>query len=103
MQKTSSTRHTGDRVVVQDLVYRIPDAATGDFISFYKDRCTGCGACTMVCAAGVWSIPKSGKARLSPRYREMCLECAACAVVCEQGAILFRYPNGGSGIVIQHG
>jgi ferredoxin-like protein FixX len=51
----------------------------------------------------MWAAPKGKKARLSPKYRELCLECAACYAMCEQDAIDFRYPDGGSGIIIKHG
>ena len=89
---------------VQDLVYRAEGADTGDFITYDDQKCTGCGECALVCAANMWTVFKDGeKARLSSKYREFCLECAACYAVCEQDAIDFRYPNGGTGIVIQHG
>jgi len=89
---------------VQDLVFRVEGAETGDFISFEAAKCTGCGQCALVCAANMWSVSKEKKkARLSPRYRDLCLECAACYAVCEPDAIEFRYPRGGSGIAIQHG
>ena len=48
-------------------------------------------------------IEPGKKAKLSPKYKELCLECAACYAVCEADAIDFRYPNGGSGIIIKHG
>jgi len=89
---------------VQDLVFRVEGAETGEFITYDPDRCDGCAACVLVCAAGLWSVPQgTGKARLSARYRQHCLECAACYAVCERDAIGYRYPNGGSGIVIRHG
>ncbi len=89
---------------VQDLVFRAGGAETGDFISYEKQKCTGCGECALVCAASLWTVPKGGnKARLSSKYRELCLECAACYAVCEPDAIDFRYPNGGAGIIIKHG
>ena len=88
----------------QDFVFRVEGAETGEFISFDDGKCTGCGECALVCAANLWSVPKEKKkARLSPKYRELCLECAACYAVCTQDAIEYRYPNGGSGIVIKHG
>ncbi len=89
---------------VQELVFRAEGAETGDFITYDADKCNGCGECALVCAASLWSLPGNGaQARLSSKYRENCLECAACYAVCEPDAIDFRYPNGGSGIVIQHG
>ena len=56
-----------------------------------------------VCAASLWTVPKGKKARLAPKYRELCMECAACYAMCEPDAIDFRYPNGGTGIIIKHG
>lgn len=89
---------------VQDLVFRVEGEETGDFISFDAAKCTGCGQCALVCAANLWSVSEEKrKARLSSRYRELCLECAACYAVCVEDAIEFRYPRGGSGIVIKHG
>ena len=88
---------------VQDFVSRVEGAAPGDFISYEEKRCNGCGECGLVCAASLWSIPVGEKARLAPKYRELCLECAACYAVCEQEAIDFRYPDGGSGIIIKYG
>jgi ferredoxin like protein len=88
---------------VQDFVFRVEGAEPGDFISYDEGKCNGCGVCALVCAATLWTIPEGKKARLSTKYRELCLECSACHAVCEQDAINFRYPNGGSGIVIKHG
>lgn len=88
---------------VQDLVSRAENADPGDFIFYHLERCTGCGQCALVCAAGLWSVPPGGKAKLAPRYRELCLECAACYAVCEKDAIDFIYPEGGAGIVIRYG
>jgi len=89
---------------VQDLVFRVEGAETGDFITYEEEKCTGCGDCALVCAANMWTMSREkNKARLSPKYRELCLECAACYAVCEADGISFRYPNGGSGIIIKHG
>ncbi|MEW6440638.1 MAG: 4Fe-4S dicluster domain-containing protein [bacterium] len=88
---------------VRDLVFRVEGAAPGDFIVYDRRKCSGCGRCALVCAASLWSVRDHGKASLSPRYRDFCLECAACYAVCDQDAIDFRYPDGGSGIIIRHG
>jgi ferredoxin-like protein FixX len=88
---------------VQDFVFRVDGAEPGDFIAHDEQKCQGCGDCALVCAASLWAVPEGKKARLSPKYHERCLECAACYAMCEQGAIDFRYPEGGSGIVIKHG
>ena len=88
---------------VQDLVFRVEGAEPGDFIFYDEQKCNGCGNCALVCSASLWAVPEGKKARLAPKYGELCLECAACYAVCEQDAIGFRYPNGGTGIVIKHG
>ena len=88
---------------VKDFVFRVEGADPGDFISYDESKCNGCGDCAMVCAASVWTVPKGKKARLAPKYRELCIECAACYAMCEPDAIDFRYPKGGTGIVIKHG
>ncbi|MFX1582939.1 MAG: 4Fe-4S binding protein [Promethearchaeota archaeon] len=36
-------------------------------------------------------------------YPSHCLECGACAQVCESDAIRFRFPAGGTGIIIEQG
>jgi len=91
------------KINLKELVSRIEGADPGDFISFHQEKCNGCGACVLVCSAGLWAMTQNGKSRLSPHYQELCLECAACYAVCEQEAIDFRYPRGGSGIVIKYG
>jgi ferredoxin-like protein FixX len=86
-----------------DYSFRVKNADTGDFIKYTPGKCNSCGACVLVCAASLWSLPTGKKARLSSKYKERCLECAACYAVCEQDAIDFRYPAGGTGIIIKHG
>ncbi len=100
-QKTNGNDLTSFKV--KDLVYRIEGAETGDYITYDEKKCDSCGMCALVCSTKMWAVPKGKKARLSPKYRELCLECAACYAVCEQDAIDYRYPNGGSGLIIKHG
>ena len=83
--------------------YRVEGVETGDFITYDESKCTGCGDCAMVCAVSLWTVPEGGKARLSDKYKERCMECAGCYAVCEADAIDFRYPDGGSGLIILHG
>ncbi|MHA1270036.1 MAG: DUF362 domain-containing protein [Candidatus Helarchaeota archaeon] len=89
-----------EKINLADLNVREGD--TGDFIKHIDENCMGCGRCTEICAASLWSI-KDGIARLSPKYKERCLECAACVHVCNFNAIIFRYPNSGTGIQYLHG
>ena len=88
---------------LKELVFRVDGAETGDFISYDESKCSGCGECAMVCSSNLWVVHEGKKARLSLKYKELCLECAACYAVCSDNAIEFRYPNGGSGIIIKHG
>ncbi len=85
-----------------EIIYR-NNNDPGEFIKYDVEKCTGCGECSMVCSVNLWSVPGKEKAKLSPKYKELCMECAACYAVCGSDAIDFRYPNGGSGIIIKHG
>lgn len=89
------------RLDPKKLTYRAP-GDTGDFIGYDPEKCDGCGLCELVCAASLWSV-RGGRAKLAPRYRELCFECAACWEICEREAIDFRYPAGGTGLVIEFG
>jgi ferredoxin like protein len=91
------------KVNLGKMVFRVEGEDPGDFISYDESKCNGCGECAMVCSASLWAVPKGKKAKLSPKYKEHCMECAACYAVCEADAIDFRYPNGGTGIIIKHG
>jgi ferredoxin len=88
------------KIDLKKLVKRAGD--TGDFISVDASRCDGCGRCADVCSMGLWAV-SGGTARLSDRYRQLCLECAACWEICERDAVDFRYPKGGTGVVIEYG
>ncbi len=88
---------------LKELVFRVEGVDPGEFITFDESKCNSCGDCNLVCSVGLWTVPKGKKAKLSPKYQELCMECAACYATCEADAIDFRYPNGGSGIVIKHG
>jgi ferredoxin-like protein FixX len=83
------------------MTFRVENADPGDFIRYDESKCNGCGECKLVCSANLWSV--DDKAKLSPKYKNLCLECAACYAVCEADAIDFRYPVGGTGIIIKHG
>ncbi len=102
--KKKDTAEDLSKFKIKDYVFRVKDAEPGDFISYDASLCTGCGECAMVCSVSLWTLPKNAKkARLSKKYKELCLECAACYAVCEADAVDFRYPDGGSGIIIKHG
>ncbi len=91
------------KINLKEMVFRVDGVDTGDCIVYDESKCTSCGGCALVCAPGIWAAPEGKKAKLSPKYKELCLECAACYAICEADAIDFKYPNGGSGIVIKHG
>ena len=99
----SQDSRTGDftKTRLLSLTFRVKDADPGDFITYDESKCNGCGGCSLVCSANLWAV--KDKARLSEKYKDLCLECAACYEICEPGAIHFRYPAGGTGIIIRHG
>ena len=82
------------------LVNRI--SGTGDFISVDSTRCTLCGRCLIICTMNLWK-KRDGTVYIVEDYTSQCLECGACAQVCESDAIEFRFPVGGTGIVIEQG
>ena len=69
---------------------------TQPHISVQADKCTGCGRCVEVCPSGSWTV-RSGKAW--PRRPDLCLECGACYHVCPSEAVVWRYPEGGEGVI----
>ncbi|MFX0080632.1 MAG: 4Fe-4S dicluster domain-containing protein [Candidatus Hodarchaeota archaeon] len=88
------------KIDIESLTKRIP--GTGDFISIDHLKCNNCDSCLSVCIMSLWR-KKEGKIYIVEDYRSKCLECAACFQVCDAGAIMFRYPAGGTGIVIEKG
>jgi ferredoxin-like protein FixX len=82
------------------LVKRIP--GTGHFISIDNEKCTHCDRCLIICVMNLWK-KRDNKVYIIEDYTSYCLECGACAQVCESGAISFRFPAGGTGIVIEQG
>ncbi len=100
---SGTNKFDASNFVAHKYVSRVPNADTGDFITFDESKCNGCGQCNLICAANLWAVPKDNKTKLSPKYKELCYECAACYAVCEQDAIEFKYPKGGSGIIIKYG
>jgi len=82
------------------LITRIP--GTGNFITLDNEKCTLCGRCLIICVMNLWK-KSDERVRLVDDYVSHCLECGACHQVCESGAIDFRYPAGGTGIVYTKG
>ncbi len=77
-------------------------SGTGDFITIDQSKCNNCGKCLIICVMNLWK-KKEGKIVIIPEYKEKCLECGGCYQVCDPGAINFRYPAGGSGVVYTNG
>ena len=88
------------KIEISNLTKHIPD--TGDFISINNDKCNNCGKCILVCLVSLWR-KDDNKIYLSDNYKYECLECASCYQVCETGAISFRYPRGGTGVIYEKG
>ncbi len=77
-------------------------SGTGDFISVDNNKCNRCGRCLIICVKSLWK-QKDDKIYIVEDYQSKCLECAACYQVCDAGAISFRYPAGGTGVVYEQG
>jgi ferredoxin like protein len=88
------------QIDLEKLIPRIP--GTGDFISVDTEKCTLCGRCLVICVMNLWKR-RGDTVHLVSDYAARCVECGACHQVCEAGAIEFRYPNGGTGIVCRKG
>ncbi|MGQ4875933.1 MAG: 4Fe-4S dicluster domain-containing protein [Candidatus Helarchaeota archaeon] len=73
-----------------------------DFITIDNEKCNNCDRCLIICLMNLWK-KKDGKVYISEDYKEKCLECGACWQVCEPGAIQFRYPSGGTGVIYENG
>ena len=85
---------------LKELVKRVGD--TGEFIEVIKEKCNGCGKCALICPMSLWKIRK-GKALIAGDYTGKCMECGSCWQICKRDAIDFRFPKGGSGIVVEQG
>lgn len=70
------------------------------FIEIDPDKCTGCGRCVTICAAECFKMVE-GKATVS--NLDNCFECYACAIVCKPGALQWKVPKGGTGVVYEYG
>lgn len=60
------------------------DRSIGNTLEFYRELCTGCGMCSIVCPHGVFSI--SGRVAEIVR-QQACMECGACQLNCPPSAI----------------
>lgn len=53
---------------------------------FHGDRCTGCGACSVVCQAGAISMKDSDSKAMPRMDRALCGMCGACVTACPHNA-----------------
>ncbi len=72
----------------------LKDVAT---LTLYKDKCVGCGMCTVVCPHRVFSLD-NGKVRIEDR--NACMECGACSRNCPAEAIQVQTGVGCAAAVI---
>ena len=70
------------------------DEGTGDFIKVDNQKCSGCMNCVKVCLAGCFEMVNK---KVKIMSLEKCMECASCWYVCQEGAIIFKWPLGGTG------
>ena len=79
------------------------DVAEDAHITVSGDSCEGCTtkACVTVCPARLFVELRDGGILFN---YEQCFECGSCYLVCDQGgAISWRYPEGGKGVVLRRG
>jgi len=79
------------------------DVAATPHITVDADACQGCTtrACVTVCPAGLFVELSAGGVLFN---YEQCFECGSCYLACnEEGAITWRYPEGGKGVVVRRG
>jgi len=70
-------------------------------IQINNELCKKCGEknCLFVCPAGLYS-EKNGEITVEWAG---CLECGTCLAVCRKGALNWKYPNGGYGVIYRQG
>jgi ferredoxin like protein len=79
------------------------DVASEPHIVVDGDACEGCTtrACVTVCPAGLFVELSTGGVAFN---YEQCFECGSCYLVCnDAGAITWRYPEGGKGVIVRRG
>jgi ferredoxin like protein len=54
----------------------------------------------ITCPAGLYSMNNDGKIELS---QDGCLECGTCKIACGEEVLLWRYPEGASGVQFRFG
>ncbi|MEK6590585.1 MAG: 4Fe-4S dicluster domain-containing protein [Nitrospinota bacterium] len=68
-----------------------------------KDVCWGCDerVCLFICPSEVYRWDE-GRKEVIVSY-EGCLECGSCRIACKEGAIDWRNPRGGFGVLYKFG
>jgi ferredoxin like protein len=93
-----------DAVEFDDVMATVDfDVAASAHIVVDGDTCRGCTtrACVSVCPAQLFVPTDDGGILFN---YESCFECGSCYLVCnEAGAITWRYPDGGKGVVLRRG
>jgi ferredoxin len=56
----------------------------------HENRCTGCGACAVMCPAHAISVSDNKKHRTVTVSMSSCIYCGACAAVCPEQALEFE-------------
>lgn len=62
-----------------------------------KEKCSGCGMCTVVCPHAVFSM---NKRKIQIDNRDACMECGACAMNCPTEALTVKSGVGCAAAVI---
>jgi len=82
-------------VITMNKHYYIKDVVT---LELNKEKCTGCGMCTIVCPHAVFAI---SEAKASVLDRDACMECGACVQNCPVGALSVKAGVGCAAAVIK--
>lgn len=59
-------------------------------LALHEKRCTGCGACAVMCPARAISIADNKKHRTVTISMSSCVYCGACATICPEQALEFE-------------